>query len=324
LIQTLGEDHYGLRLGAFGTGNLVHDIQEMGAINANQWIGTAGKKLDVDAQDRPYDYWGTLKNVDLGDLQKGTIYTLLRGDLGAFDPGTYTTSYTTDKQQYHILGSAVVTTYTKDYVQDPDGEISYGYFLTPFRVGGKEVMMDPSAFHRDQYTVNKSGDVIFNGTDELDANGSLVLNLSASNKYVNSSSNITQKLEWAHDFTYNGTGSATAYLNVAGNADGTTYKHIENYSADCKIAVEGGVIDATHQNFAAHFYHSGIPKHLDKTNHWSQSLDAQFSFTVEPGVHYYAFVNIQGEGSNDSGDYNYGVNLDSLTHLSVTFVDHEF
>jgi hypothetical protein len=330
VIQTLGEDHYGLRLGAFGTSNLVHDISEIGAVkqispDTFQWVGTEGEKVDVDMESRPYDYWGTLKSPDLGKLQKGTTYTLLEGDLGAFDPGTdYTVKYSTGDGTYPILGTAAVKTYTKDYKEDPKGEISYGYFLSPFRVGGKELIMDPSAFKRNYYTNDRDGHVNWWHDENLDENG-LYLYVHGKNKYTNDSSSIDMKVEWYHRFTFEGSESTTAYLNIEGKITGSVYIHHENYwSNEAEIGYHVGVYDDTHNSVVKRIDGSFKASDIDTKQGYNKTLNDQISFTLEPGVEYYVYADIWGHGENYSGDYEYICEMKDLTHLSLTFVDSEF
>ena len=223
-------------------------------------------------------------------------------------PGSYSVYYATPWGDHdsQYIGHALVKTYTKNYIEDPDGKISYGYILEELRRGGKEVIMDPSAFKFGQYTEHKSGDVVCDHSDKLDATGDLFLRIDAKNRYTNDSTSIDQKLEWTHNFTFSGTESTKAYLNIAGDVYGSVYHHHENtWSNGCKIWVHMGVYDKTN-------------KHILK------SLNDQISFTLEPGVAYYVYANVCGKGWNDSGDYDYEIHLDHLTHLSLTFVNSEF
>ena len=81
VIQTLGEDHYGLRVGLFGTSNLVHDSTCVyTGKNQDIIIAETLELVDAEVPDRPYDYWGTLNEPDLNTLRIGTRYTLSSGD----------------------------------------------------------------------------------------------------------------------------------------------------------------------------------------------------------------------------------------------------
>ena len=330
ITQTLGEDHYGLRLGALGTNNLVNDILLIGAIaeiapDTYKWISSAGTKTNVDLADRPYDFWGTLNTPNLGSLQTGTTYTLLSADLGAFDPGTYEVTYSTETNPRSELGNAVVKTYTSSYIEDPTGTISYGYLLSPFRIGGKEAMMDPSAFARDQYPVNVSGDVNFDHLDWLTADNQLELKLSANNHYSNSGSSISQELEWGHSFKFNGTKTTTAYINIAGALSGSVYfRNENNWNNDASIAVHVGLWDATNQKVVSSINYGTSALESGTLLPWKQPLNDQISVTLTPGVSYGVFVNVTGAGENGSGDFSYEIHMNNLTHLSLTFVNSEF
>ncbi|VBB42930.1 exported hypothetical protein [uncultured Desulfatiglans sp.] len=329
ITQTLGEDHYGLRLGVFGTENLIHDIKEIGAVrpideDTDQWVGTPGVLVDVEMPSRPYDYWGTLVNPALGTLKKGTTYSLLKGDLGPFDPGTYLAKYDTGDGAYPLLGNAVVKTYTEDYQEASNGTISYGYFLAPFRIGGKEAIMDPSAFKRNYYHNDHSGSVNWWHDENLYDTG-LYLYVHGKNKYTNDSSSIDMKVEWYHPFTFEGTESTTAYLNIAGDITGSVYIHHENnWSNDAEIGYHIGIYDDTHNKIVKRIDDSFEASDNGNTQNYSKKLNDQISFTLEPGVKYYVYANIYGNGSNSSGDYEYVCKLNRLTHFSLTFVNSEF
>lgn len=343
VIQTLGEDDYGLRVGLLGTSNLVHDSTCVyTGKNQDIIIAETLELVDAEVPDRPYDYWGTLSKPDLNTLKKGTSYSYLAfvkwrdytyDDNGVpvpasyWVPGSYSVYYATPWGDHdsQYIGHALVKTYTKNYIEDPDGKISYGYILGKLRRGGKEVIMDPSAFKFGQYTKHKSGDVVCDHLDKLDANGDLFLSIDAKNKYSNTSTSIDQKLEWTHDFTFSGTESTKAYLNIAGYVHGSVYHHHENtWSNGCKIWVHMGVYDKTHKRILKSITYSKEPSTIDKTETWHHTLNDQISFTLEPGVAYYVYANVCGKGWNDSGDYYYTIYLEDLTHLSLTFVDSEY
>ena len=327
VIQTLGEDHYGLRTGVFGTSNLVHDIQYIGAtkqISPNTYIlvKAAGEMVDVDVPDRPYDYWGTLNNPNLQHLQKGTKYTLHKADLGAFDPQSSCVKYSLDNKLWPILGDAVVRTYTKDYIEDPDGEIAYGYLLGEFRRGGKEVMMDPSVFKRHYYHNNRDGEVNWWEDDYLH-DDKFHLWVHGKNKYTNSSSHIDMKVEWYHIFTFDGS-ETKAYLNIAGNISGSVYIYNDqNWSNESKIGYHVGVYDETHNKLVKRIDGEYEPSKANETQDYKKTLNDQISFTLKPGATYSVYANIWGHGENSSGDYEYKCSMD-VTHLSLTFVDSEF
>jgi|GEM_PF-1511897 len=331
IIQTLGEDHYGLRTGFFGTSNLVHDILGSGAAVQISpidftFVSDVGEMVDVEMPDRPYDFWGTLKSPDLATLQRGTTYTLHKADLGPCDtdPAPYV-KYTTDNDLWPGLGNAALTTYTDEYVQDPDGTIFYGYFLAPFRVGGKEALMDASEFKRQSYKADHSGDVDDSHSDSLTSDGKLQLNLSASNKYSNSESSITQVLEWGHNFKFSGSTSVTAYMNIAGNVSGSVYFHDGTYTGnDSSIAIHAGLWDVTHQKHAGWINYGKSASDNGTKQNWSKALNDQLTVTLEPGVTYEAYANVRGSGENTNGDYSYAIHLNALDHLSLTFVNHEY
>jgi len=329
IIQTLGEDHYGLRTGFFGTANLINDILASGAAiddgDNTYFVSDAGEKVDADLPDRPYDCWGTLSSPDLATLTQGTTYTLLKAYLGRCltDPAPYV-KYTTDNTYWNNLGSAAMKTYTDQYVEDPDGTIWYGYFLAPFRVGGREAVMDPSVFKRQQYTSDHSGDVNRSHSDSMNSDGNLSLKLSASNEYENSASSITQALSWGHVFKYGGTESVTAYVNIAGYVSGSTSSNDGTLAGnESSISLHAGLWDSTHSKHAGWIDYGKTAPENGKAD-LSKQINDQLKVTLEPGVTYQAYAKVNGSGQNDNGDYSYEIHLDTLTHLSVTFVDIEY
>jgi hypothetical protein len=63
--------------------------------------------------------------------------------------------------------------------------------------------------------------------------------------------------------------------------------------------------------------------------YYDKHLNATRSFTLEPGVSYYVYVNILGNGSKYIEDYATALSYEykcimKLKHLSLTFVDSEF
>ena len=321
VTQTLGEDHYGLRAGLFGTSNLVHDILYVGTLKGYDLVMVPGEMVDVDVPDRPYDSWGTLNNPDLNMLSKGISYSLDKFDLGAFDPGTYKVYYTPAVDQWIYVGEAVVKTYTKDYIEDPDGEIAYGYLLGEFRRGGKEVIMDPSVFKRSYYHNNRDGEV--NWWHDENLTDYLYLYVHGKNKYTNTNTYIDMKVHWLHSFTFDGNESTTAYLNIGGKVWGSVYRNVGNYTANAEIGFHVGVVDLTHDKVVKRIDDSFEAKVSGETRKYNKTLNDQISFTLEPGVTYYVYGNIWGNGENYNGDYEY-INKMNLTHLSLTFVNSEF
>jgi len=177
--------------------------------------------------------------------------------------------------------------------------------------------------------VNSNGSVNSSYSDSLDASGNLSLKVSASNGYNDASSNISQKLEWAHDFTFNGSQATTAYLNIAGSATGSAYWFGDNGAGDeCSISVNIGLWDATHNNGVKSDSY-GTSASNAETKTLNVTLNDQISFTLQPGVSYYVYANVTGSGTANYGEntyrngYSYTVSL-GLTHLSLTFVDSEF
>ncbi len=325
-IQVLGEeesDDFGLRLGAFGTENLVDDITALAALHKTGILEIEqGEKLSVDVADKPYDFWGTLESPNLASLGKGTSYQLLQADLGSFDPGTYETGcyIGADKDTCHQTDDVVVKKYTSNYFEDTDGEITYGYNVTPYRIGGWEAMMDRNHFYRDQYTVSKDGDVESGFDEYLFDDFSFYLDVRAHNHYTNSSSSINQKLEWSHNFRYEGDESATARVHMTGHVQGHTYfRHENTWNNTCFIESWVGLYDKSAGSIIGRCTWHLNATEEDVTQNLDTDFDCSFDSTLQPDQDYYIFVNVQGSGHNNSGDYNYEIALDRLDDLSLSF-----
>ena len=327
VTQTLGEDHYGLRAGLFGTSNLVHDIDYVYAVGETYKPDPVEEeeRVDVEVPDRPYDYWGTLFHPDLTTLKKGTLYSLAKCDFGAvYSEYPYDVFYFDSvRNSGYYIGHVDVKRYTKDYIEDPDGEILYGYLLGEFRRGGREVIMDPSVFKRNYYINDRSGDVNWWHDEQL-YDDHLYLYVHGKNQYTNSSSDIRMKVEWYHSFTFDGSESTQAYLNIAGSLAGSVYIHHENnWSNESEIGYHVGVYDDTHKKIVKRIDDTFEASKIDETQDYKKTLNNQISFTLVPGVTYYVYGNIWGYGENSSGDYEYQLAM-NLSQLSLTFVDSEF
>jgi hypothetical protein len=329
VTQILGEDHYGLRVGLFGTSNLVHHTLHVGTMKGDDSVMVPGEMVDVDVPDRPYDYWGTLTMPAFKTLKKGTSYSLDKFDLGAFDPGTYGVYYVpVINWPYRYVGEAVVKTYTKDYIEDPDGEIEYGYLLGEFRLGGKEVMMHPTAFIHHYYHNNRDGSV--NWLRDENLTDYLYLYLWGKNKDLYTKSHIDLKVEWWHKFTFDGSESTKAYLHIAGEITGNVEIACHSITTEAEIGYHVGVWDTTNNKLVKRI------KGLFKTSYdgckklyYDKHLNDTISFTLEPGVSYYVYANIFGNGERDFTGYDTKMPYEykcimKLKHLSLTFVDSEF
>ena len=327
ISQTLGEDLNGSRVGAFGTSNLVDDIVKFAVGTPSPWHEAYPVRTEIEFESKAYDYWGTLNEPDLNTLRIGTRYTLSSGDFDdrEITPGTYKAYY--EPGEHHVtpwvhMGNLVVKRYTKNYIEDPDGEIAYGYLLKDFRRGGKEAMMDPSVFERKYLRNNHTGHVYTRDIDNLNDSG-LHLYLHGENDYCNSASKIDMKVEWFHPFTFEGSESTTAYLNIAGEITGRLFlEHGTNWNNSATIWYHIGIVDATHGKILKridHKYEAEVGTIYPK-----KTLNEQISFTLEPGVEYYVYANVQGYGENSNGSYYFKIDMSRLTHLSLTFVNSEF
>jgi hypothetical protein len=310
IAQTLNEDHYGLRAGILGTANMFFDVSHGVAHDKHfhRYEAGLGERVDIDVPDKSYDSWGTggFTGYDPGTLQKGTLYALKKYDFvphgRIFDTGDYLVG---DDSMMSVCW-ATVKRYTKDYHEDPNGEIVYGYCVAAARKGGTDVLMDSSVFHKNQCTVSGSARHSEHGEeDRLDFPGVLFLRAWFDSEF----SSIDVKLEYSHDFTFIGP-QTTAYLNIYGKAHRSSTEYYHGHGSE-HAGVNIGIFNVTQQKIMIQYspYLVG----------GEQVLDHQLSFQLEPGNRYYVFANVVGSGF---GGHCYDVDM-TLTHLSLTFVNKD-
>jgi hypothetical protein len=326
IIQTLGQDHFGLRTGAIGTQDLVNDVFSMGS---GEYGVVASASEDIELSNLPYDSWGN----DLKTLTCSDIYKYKHFDLSPYweDTGTYEIWWSAADGSQTSVGSALVRKYTPNYVQDDEnGTISYGYLVAPFRVGGVDAMLDPSVFVQDKYTVNKSGDVEYNyfATHvDVPPSGAFMLTLSGKNNDNEASSSISQEAQFYHPFVFTGTQATTAYLSIGGQITGSTYWYGDNGSGDeCSINVKVGIWDVTNNQNVSNDSH-GTSSSNAETKNLNEGVDDLLSFTLQPGVSYYVYANVTGSGTVNYCDGVTGYNGFSYTNqlylpiLELTFMN---
>jgi len=326
IAQTLSEDHYGLRAGILGTANLFPNISHGVALDTHfhPYNAGVGERVDIDLKredanlpSKAYDFWTS----DLQTLNKGTLYALKKYDFvpsggsGIFNTG----SYVVGDDSINTTCTATVKRYTKDYIEDPNGEIVYGYCVAPARIGGTEVITwaDPVRFHKNQFTVNKEGRVNYGEEDHLDFPG--VLFLKTWGNDTETRTNINAKLEYSRDFTFAGNQDTTAYLNMDLTVNGSVYIHHGEYWSHCDIGFNIGIWDPTQMKAVQVFSRSKSPTDINVTQTWNEDFKQQISFQLTPGKSYYVFANVVGSGDNYDGSYNYEVDI-TLKNLSLTFV----
>jgi len=323
IAQTLNEDHYGLRAGILGTANMFQGLHPVWASNhGSMFSGGLGESVDIDIPDKAYDAWGSI-SYDPVNVQKGTLYTLKKydftipagfplytGDLWLFDD-TWT----------NVNRHGSVKRYTKDYIEDPNGEIFYGYCLAPLRRGGEEITMDPDYFRKSIFDVTTQfGSDINYGEQDYWGDSGLFLKTWGNNTGTRTS--INARLDYSRPFTFVGNQETTAYLNMDLTVNGSVYIHHGEYYSHCSIGFNIGIWDPTQMKAVQVFSRSKSPTDINVTQTWTDDLKQQLSFQLTPGKSYYVFANVVGSGDNYDGSYNYEVDI-TLKNLSLTFVDKD-
>jgi len=328
IAQTLNEDHYGIRAGILGTGNMFQDFGHIDAwYSIYSLDGGLRESVDIDIPDKAYDSWGTLI-YDPVNVQKGTRYTLKKydfisdptfhytGDFYLYVTNGYTTTYTS------CTGS--VKRYTKDYIEDPNGEIFYGYCLAPLRRGGKEITNDRDYFRKSIFDVTTQfgSDINYGEQDYFLGSGEGGLFLKTWGNNTGTDTSINARLDYSRPFTFVGNQETTAYLNIDLTVNGSVYIHHGEYYSHCSIGFNIGIWDPTQMKAVQVFSRSKSPTDINVTQAWNDDLKQQLSFQLTPGKSYYVFANVVGSGDNYDGSYNYEVDI-TLKNLSLTFVDKD-
>jgi len=328
IAQTLNEDHYGLRAGILGTANMFQDLGHLNVWYSTQSLdGGLKESVDIDIPDKAYDSWGTF-NYDPVNVKKGTLYTLNKYDFIS-DP-TFP-FFTGDFGFYINIGYSTYTDcrgsvqrYTKEYNEDPNGEIFYGYCLAPLRRGGKEVTMDPDYFRKSIFDVTTQfgSDINYGEQDYFLGSGEGGLFLKTWGNNTGTDTSINARLDYSRPFTFVGNQETTAYLNIDLTVNGSVYIHHGEYFSHCSIGFNIGIWDPTQMKAVQVFSRSKSPTDINVTQTWSEDFTQQISFQLTPGESYYVFANVVGSGDNYDGSYNYEVDI-TLKNLSLTFVDKD-
>lgn len=361
VIQTLGPESndYGFRVACLGTGNLLEDTDKTAAVqgtvtfkcfHASLIRNVESKALDESqnmcelftVQGRPYDAWSS----DLKSLKSDDSYILLNYDFGSLNPPD---DLLTTLAGFRIDGNSKGTSfqikkYTEDFIEDPNGEISYAFALVPFRRGGWQAVMDESAFvehfyKQDRYTGYHDATGVDWWTDRyLDGNRfHLWLHGEFTNYNVSlegyGDTKMNLDAEWYHRFTFTGTERVAAHLLIDKELleKTCTLKDDTKFCTDSivEIGYRIGLYDATHKKFVKD---GEIVKEIKKTHKptkcgskcetWPEKRNnVTLSFNLEPGHEYYVYARGWGKGQYNWYEYKLDMNVRNLT---LTFVDSEF
>jgi hypothetical protein len=141
-IQSLNEDHYGLRGTLIATKDLVSSVITINARNRQTGKTYPGKGTlytvsntgtsKYTVQVKTYDYWSG------NNVKPSSDYTVIAYDFGGAPLGDYDIL----DGSGNVIGSAKVQAYKDDYTVDASGTINYGHFTISRRVGAKDAFND--------------------------------------------------------------------------------------------------------------------------------------------------------------------------------------
>jgi hypothetical protein len=137
-IQSLNEDHYGLRGTLIATKDLVSSVITINARNRQTGKTYPGKGTlytvsntgtsKYTVQVKTYDYWSG------NNVKPSSDYTVIAYDFGGAPLGDYDIL----DGSGNVIGSAKVQAYKDDYTVDASGTINYGHFTITKRVGARD------------------------------------------------------------------------------------------------------------------------------------------------------------------------------------------
>lgn len=290
IVQTLDEDHYGLRAGAFGTRDWTRKFEKAGVTTGgDRFIEAEGDPEDLDVPGKPYDIWGEGTGGN-DSVTMGTAYTLMKFDLGPVEAaGAYPFSLLKEGR-WCPNGTVSVKTFTKEYYEDPKGGIVFGYRLVPTRCAGGRTAMAGDLWVRGIYEVHKTGDVKFGEEWKQGDDGKTVLRAWADLASGNGEISMTRVN--VRRFLYGGSEPVKAWLITAGRAEGSLYR--TDGSITCEATTRVGVFDLTHFLPVQVIGYTKKATEVFKTQHWETNWDEPLELTLDPGVLYCVYYGIVG------------------------------
>lgn len=302
-IQSLNEDHFGLRGTLIATQDLVSSVMTINARSRQTGRLYSGTGTLYTVQGVTYDYW-------TGNAVKGSSdYTVIAYDFGDAAPGDYDIL----DANGNVIGSATVQTYKDDYTVDASGTIHYGHFVIKKRVGQKDAFNNNAIWSWWNANLQNIG-----------ANGSAAARYTGlSGGAQNDAYNGDDELD-AH-FLYMGsanTGLTIHYFGV--HAYGKTHSSSNSDAggfAHSKIRYTIGIWDAT-TNKLVHIFNSATKTTPDSGSVGIDDyLQVDWSFPdPSPGHDYYIYFNCHIDGDSYYGNAGGDMTIDGIAgNVYITF-----
>ncbi|MBM4147029.1 MAG: hypothetical protein FJ240_12300 [Nitrospira sp.] len=290
LLQTLNQDHYGLRVTLIGTQDLVNSVVPMNAKNKGTGQIYSGTGTLKTLSGPTYDYWSG------NNVKSSSNYTLITYDFGNVPVGNYDILDGTN----NVIGSATVQTYKDDYTLDPTGTIHYGHVVIPKRVGAKDAFYNNVHWNWWSANLKNTG---ANGNASVKWTG---LSGSAQSSSYHGDDELQTIFVFAGDKSYpltvhysvQANGSTTAHVSSAtGGVSSYIYYRVGLWDATTNAAVN--VFKTNHVTASCSNYQSG--QSCNNTKSIGDNVQGSFVFpNPSPGHTYYIFFNCHIDGGSDS------------------------
>jgi len=304
-IQSLNEDHYGLRGTLMATQDLVNSVMTIQVKNkqTSQTYSGTGTLYTVSntgtskytVQVQTYDYWSDI------NVKPSSDYTVVEYDFGDAPLGDYDIL----DGSGNVIGSAKVQAYKDDYTVDASGAINYGHFTISKRIGALDRFADSQWGL--QYIINCGNLTLWKSPFKFQGYGC--------------TGNNARKFR---DFIIDSPDPVKIYLSatISGSAVGYYY--------DCKDTNTGEVCnyttntvgyriklwDVTNNEIVYQFDSDEVTSIGDNKQEIGKTLDpAKYSFTFNnpsPGHKYSIYLELYVDGQGDSRS-NVMISIDPIS-----------
>ncbi len=300
-IQSLDENHFGLRGTLIATQDLVNNIISINAKNRQTGKLYSGAGTLHTVRGIKYDYWTDDR------VKPSSDYTVISYDFGDAPVGNYDILDASGK----AIGTAIVQMYKEDYTVDGSGTIRYGHFVIKDRIGNKARFVD-SAPLWNYWTSN-----LKNASSDGDAHRRPV------NLYGdNGSGDGTYHGHVELDGLFTADAGGTPQINVHYSVDisGQVESHYgEDFCPTAEMDYGIGVWDRTTGKFAC----IGSSKSVSVT-HGKKSINDTASgvctFGASEGHAYYLYISLNISDRNGREGYAKSkISIDKINHVFIDF-----
>ena len=302
-IQTLAQDHFGLRATLIATQDLVSAPIAVTAKNKATGKTYPGTGTMATAYGPTHDSWSGNK------VSSNNAYNVVSYDFGTVPNGNYNIV----DQNDNVLATAQVQTYTTDYVVSADkGTVNYGNTVFAKRLGAKDGFNNNATWNWWTQNLYNTG-----------ANGNATVKWTGlEGSAQNDSYSGRDELDAA--FIYNNSRSLPITIHYAAHAYGTTYSDANSGaggSAQSGILYNIGLWDATTNQEVNRFYTNQVSTGGTGKNALGDWPNSSFYFpNPSPGHYYYLFFYCTINGSSQYGQAGGQITIDGIAgNLYVTF-----